>query len=237
MNQTIEPVVSSAPSPGASSALPTFMRVTWVYRVCRAILRLLAVVFFGLRTSGLKNIPRRGGVLIVANHQSYLDPPVAGVNVRRPLSFLAKSELFENRYFGAWIRAVNGFPVRQGDGDVGAVREAIKRLQEGHCLLMFPEGERSKDGEVGKMEPGMGLIIRKAGPTVRVVPAAIYGAFEAFPRHAKFPRTGNVRVKYGEPLDLSDKKAAEVMRIVEGRIRELFEELRAAARAERHTHQ
>jgi 1-acyl-sn-glycerol-3-phosphate acyltransferase len=131
------------------------------------------------------------------------------------------------------IRAVNAFPVRQGDGDVGAVREAIKRLQEGHVLLMFPEGGRSDDGEVMKMEGGIALIIRRAGPLVKVVPAAIYGAYEAWPRQRVLPRPGRVLVKYGDPLDLSEKKGAEIVKIVEARVRELFEELRAQAKGER----
>jgi 1-acyl-sn-glycerol-3-phosphate acyltransferase len=229
----MNPPADPHPAVPPPAELPTNTRTTWVYRLGRGLLRLLGVVMFGLRTTGVKNIPRRGGVLIVANHQSYLDPAAFGVNVRRPLSFLAKSELFENRIFGGLIRAVNAFPVRQGEGDVGAVREAIKRLQEGHILLMFPEGGRSEDGEVMKMEAGIGLIIRRAGPTVRVVPAATFGAFEAWPRQHRFPRPGRVRVKYGEAMDLSDKKAAEIIRIVETRIRELFEELRAEAEAER----
>jgi 1-acyl-sn-glycerol-3-phosphate acyltransferase len=98
---------------------------------------------------------------------------------------------------------------------------------------MFPEGERTKDGQIGRMEPGVGLIIRRAGPTVRIVPAAIYGAYQAFPRHHKVPRPGRVRVKYGDPLHLSDKKAAEIMRIVEEKIRALYAELEAEALAER----
>jgi 1-acyl-sn-glycerol-3-phosphate acyltransferase len=235
MNQTVDPqpAAAAAAAPPVAAGLPTNTRTTWVYRLGRGLLRLFGVVMFRLRTTGVKNIPKRGGVLIVANHQSYLDPAAFGVNVRRPLSFLAKSELFENKFFGGLIRAVNAFPVRQGEGDVGAVREAIKRLQEGHVLLMFPEGGRSDDGEVMKMEAGVGLIIRRAGPTVRVVPAATYGAYEAWPRQRLLPRPGRVRVKYGEAMNLSDRKASDIIRIVEARIRELFEELRAEAKAER----
>jgi 1-acyl-sn-glycerol-3-phosphate acyltransferase len=174
---------------------------------------------------GLQNVPKRGGVLIVANHQSYLDPAVLGVNIRRPASFLAKSELFENRYFGGLIRRLNAFPVRQGEGDVGAVRETIKRLQEGHLLMMFPEGSRSPDGQIAPMEKGVGLIVRRAGPAVRVVPAAVWGGTKAWPPDRRCPQSHPVRVKYGKPLALSDMKAGDIVKLIDAEIRRLYAEL------------
>jgi 1-acyl-sn-glycerol-3-phosphate acyltransferase len=188
---------------------------------------LIGITVFDLKAYGIKNVPEHGGVLIVSNHQSYLDPGVLGVKVKRPMSFMARSELFANRIFGAIISAVNAYPVRQGDGDVRAVRETIGRLQQGHVLVMFPEGGRTETGEVEKMEGGMGLVIRRAGPTVRVVPAAIYGAYDAWSRYRMLPRPHPIRVKYGQPLDLSDKRASEIVAILDREIRRLFEELKA----------
>lgn len=213
--------------------LPTNTRRTWVYGMAQGLLRLLAISLFRLRTHGVKNIPRHGGVLIVSNHQSYLDPAVLGVKVKRPMSFMAKSELFVNKFFRGMIESVNAFPVRQGDGDIGAVRETINRLQEGHVLVMFPEGGRTMNGEIEKMEGGMGLIIRRAGPTVRVVPAAIYGAYQAWPRQSKLPHPAPIRVKYGAAMDLSSKRAAEIVKILDAEIHRLFEELRAEVKQAR----
>jgi 1-acyl-sn-glycerol-3-phosphate acyltransferase len=177
-------------------------------------------VLFDLKAYGVENIPKHGGVLIVANHQSFLDPVMLGVKIpRRPASFLAKSELFENRYFGALIRRLNAFPVRQGEGDVGAVRETIKRLQEGHLLTMFPEGGRCLDGKIAPMEKGVGLIVRRAGPTVKVLPAAVCGSFKAWPVGQLLPRAHKVRVKYGRPMVLAEMKAGEIVNEIDREIR------------------
>jgi 1-acyl-sn-glycerol-3-phosphate acyltransferase len=225
-----ETATEPAPSPARAKKEPpkalTFARKTWMYSLGQSFFRMLAIIFFDLRADGVSNIPRRGGVLIVSNHQSFLDPVMLGVKVSRPMSFLAKSELFVNRIFGYLIRGVNAFPVRQGEGDVGAVRETIKRLQEGHVLVMFPEGGRCDDGEVQPMQTGIGLIIRRAGPTVKVVPAAVAGTFASWPRGQLLPRPMPIRVKYGQPMELSNLKAAEIIKVIDGEIRRLFEEIR-----------
>ena len=223
---------SEAPAEGAAAKTPapaaalTFARKTWMYSLGQSLCRLFAITLFDLKAYDVQNIPRRGGVLIVSNHQSFLDPVMLGVKVTRPMSFLAKSELFVNRIFGAAIRGVNAFPVRQGEGDVGAVRETIKRLQEGHVLVMFPEGGRCEDGEIAPLQTGVGLIVRRAGPTVKVVPAAVEGAFKAWPKGQLLPRCSKVRVKYGKPMDLCHLKAAEIRGIIDGEIHRLFAELR-----------
>jgi 1-acyl-sn-glycerol-3-phosphate acyltransferase len=214
----------------APPTIKTNRHRTWVYGLGQGLLRLLAICLFDLKAYGLQNVPKRGGVLIVSNHQSYLDPGVLGVKIKRPMSFMAKSELFVNKFFSGMITAVNAYPVRQGDGDVGAVRETINRLQEGHVLVMFPEGGRTEDGEIDKMEGGMGLIVRRAGPAVKVVPAAIYGAYQAWPRQSILPHPSPVRVKYGPALDISHLRASEIVKILDKEIHRLFEELRAQAK-------
>ena len=227
MNSPASPVTSIASLGGSAAApLPEFHRKTWLYKLGQSFFRFVALTGFDLKTSGIEHIPRRGGVLIVANHQSFLDPIMLAVNIPRAVSFLAKSELFENKYFGRLIRGVNAFPVRQGEGDVGAVRETIKRLQDGHVLIMFPEGGRSEDGRVAKIEGGVGLIIRRAGPSVKVVPAAIDGAFQAWSRHRKFPRTNPIRVKYGPALSLAEMKASAIVQTIDREIHSLFNDLR-----------
>ena len=214
-------------------ALPTYAHRSPIYRVGHAVCRLTTALAFDLKAYGVKNVPKTGGVLIVANHQSYLDPVILGAPMLRVLSFLAKSELFEGqrpigRLFASLIRNLNAFPVRQGEGDVGAVRETIRRLQEGHVLTMFPEGGRSDSEEIDPMQGGVGLIVRRAGPTVRVVPAAIHGAFKAWPRHRKLPRPSPIRVKYGPARQLAHLKAAEIVKIIDQDIRRLYGELRSA---------
>src|ERR1700688_1742001 len=94
-----------------------------IWKYFQIIARIGTTLMFDLKTYGRENVPKDGGVLLVANHQSYLDPGLVAVHLYRPVSFLAKSELFENPYFGWFIRKLHAFPVRQGDGDVGAVKE------------------------------------------------------------------------------------------------------------------
>jgi 1-acyl-sn-glycerol-3-phosphate acyltransferase len=137
---------------------------------------------------------------------------------------MGKSELFENRFFSWLIRNLNAFPVRQGEGDVGAVKETIRRLQEGHALNLYPEGTRTDDGTIQPMLPGIGLIIRRAG--VPVVPAVIDGSFDAWPRDSKFPHRHPIRVMYGPAMELADLKAAEIVKRIDVTLRSMFPQLR-----------
>ncbi len=191
----------------------------------RAIARLLTTLAWDLKTYGLSNVPTTGGVLVVSNHQSFLDPVVVAVHLNRPMSFLARSGLFTNKYLGWMIRNFNAFPIKQGESDVGAIRETVRRLQEGHMLNIYPEGSRTEDGEMQKIQPGAALVIRKAG--VPVVPAAIEGSWEAWKRGKKLPRSGLIRVLYGKPLyDLHEKKPAEIVAIIDRELKALVAQLR-----------
>ena len=146
------------------------------------------------------------------------------MRLERPLNYLAKSELFENRWSAWMLRALNAFPVRQGAGDVGAVRDTIQRLREGHLLNLYPEGARTTDGEIGPLQRGVALIIRRAG--VPVVPAVIVGSFHAWPIHRRWLRRWPVHVRYGRPMDLVGLPADECMAIIQRTLNGLFDELR-----------
>lgn len=191
----------------------------FLYKACRALCRIIFTVFYDYKAYGVRNIPLTGGVLMVANHESYLDPILVGLQVPRIMAFMAKSELFENKYFGWFITQLHAFPVRQGKGDVGAVRLTIEKLQEGEILNIFPEGSRSPDGKLQKVEKGAALVVRKAG--VPVLPCVIEGSFECWPRRRKLPRTGRIRVIYGPPMILHDLPAGEITQ----RIQNTFEHL------------
>src|SRR5437764_5019815 len=104
---------------------------TFFWRICRMIARPVMTLMFELKVYGRHHIPRRGGCLIVANHQSYLDPVLIGVLLPRPMAYLAKSELFKHKYFAWLIRSLHAFPIRQGRGDVGAMKELIIGLRKG----------------------------------------------------------------------------------------------------------
>jgi 1-acyl-sn-glycerol-3-phosphate acyltransferase len=194
------------------------------YSACRVFCRVYTTVNHDLKVYGVHHVPQRGGVIIASTHQSNLDPVLIGVRLRRALSFLAKSELFENPSFGWLIRNLNAFPVRQGEGDIGAVKQTIRRLQEGHALNIYPEGTRSRDGEMQPLEPGIGLIVRRAG--VPVVPAVVDGSFDAMPPGSWKIRPAPVRVMFGPAMNLSDLKAAAVVQKLEATLRTMLDELR-----------
>ena len=222
---TAVPSPSPAAAPAAAAA-PAEVVEPLIYRVGRLMCRPWADLWFDLKVYNPHYVPRTGGVLVVANHQSYLDPILLTVKIPRPFSFLAKSELFENPFFDWLIRNLNAFPVRQGAGDVGAVKETIARLQEGHALILYPEGTRSLDGEIGPMQAGVGLIVRRAG--VPVVPAVIEGSFDAWrPKSGKIFRPHPVRVMYGPPLDLGNLKANQIVQKIDAKLHEMLAELRA----------
>jgi 1-acyl-sn-glycerol-3-phosphate acyltransferase len=184
----------------------------------------LSTVLFDLKVYGVDNVPTTGGALLLSNHLSFLDPAVIGVQLRRPASYLAKSELFDVPVFGRVIPKLNAFPVRQGAGDIGAVRETIKRLKEGHVLTVFPEGARSLTGELEPLAGGFTLIVRKAD--VPIIPVGIDGSFQAWPRGKSMFKPHPVRVKFGPPMEVQKMKPAEIVVKVETALRELIADLR-----------
>jgi 1-acyl-sn-glycerol-3-phosphate acyltransferase len=173
---------------------------------------------------GVENVPVTGGALLLSNHLSFLDPAVIGVQLRRPASYLAKSELFDVPAFGRVIPRLNAFPVRQGAGDIGAVRETIKRLKEGHVLTVFPEGARSLTGELQALAGGFALIVRKVD--VPVIPVGIDGSYEAWRTGKPIFKPHPIRVKFGQPMDLRNMKSAEIVVKVESALKELIADLR-----------
>lgn len=175
----------------------------------QVVARILTTLLFDLKVCGRRHIPKAGGVLIVSNHQGNLDPVLLGVRLDRPLNYIAKSELFDGRWAVRMLRAVNAFPVRQGSGDVGAVKETIVRLRAGHVVNIYPEGQRTFDGEIGPLQRGVALIIRRT--RVPVVPAIICGSYEAWPIHRRWFRPYPIRVEYGPPLDLAGLDTDQIM--------------------------
>ncbi|HUB27015.1 MAG TPA: lysophospholipid acyltransferase family protein [Tepidisphaeraceae bacterium] len=200
------------------------MERSLLWKSLQVVGRVLTSLLFELKVYGIENVPQTGGALLVANHQSYLDPVLVAVRLRRPVSFLAKSELFENPFLRWLITSLHAFPVRQGRGDHGAVRETIRRLDEGHILNMYPEGTRTSDGEIGRLEKGIALILRKT--TVPVIPVAIEGSFQAWPNRQKLFRPGRIHVIYGKPLHFNEMRSDEIMAALDSALRKLFEQLR-----------
>src|SRR4051812_6765267 len=141
---------------------------------------------WSLRVEGVHNIPRTGPALLVANHQSFLDPVAIGLATPRRLSYLARKTLFTNRYFGGLLQAVNCVPIDQEGVGKEGMQAILDRLKAGRAVLVFPEGERTGDGAMQAFRPGISLLIKRV--QAPIVPIGIAGAFEAWSRDRKLPR-------------------------------------------------
>ncbi|MDQ7779748.1 MAG: lysophospholipid acyltransferase family protein [Planctomycetota bacterium] len=168
--------------------------------VIRRCARFLCLLAFRLRSRGPGNVPRTGGVLLAVNHQSYLDPLLVAACVDRAVYFMARKSLFKNFMFGALIRFLGAFPVERDQADTRSVRLAIDLLRGGNVVLVFPEGTRTRDGRIGAMKKGIGMLARKSGAAI--VPTLLDGAFEAWPRTAALPAPVPISVGFGKPIAL-----------------------------------
>ena len=169
-----------------------------LYALLRWLAAVAARLLFRLEVRGARHVPAVGPAMIVANHSSVLDPPVVSAASLRPLHFMAKAELFRIPLFGRLIYAVNARPVRREGGDARALREALRILESGHALLVFPEGTRGPEGVLRDGRAGAGMLALLSGALV--VPAYIEGTGQALPRGRLLPRPGKVRVTFGVPL-------------------------------------
>lgn len=198
-----------------------------LYHFCREVLLLLLRVLHRVTFINYEYVPKSGACLIVANHQSFWDPPLVGCRIRyRPLTFLARASLFKSTLFGGLISRVNALPIRDGEGDIRAIRDIIERLKQGEAVVIFPEGSRTFDGAMEPFRDGAALIIRKA--KCPVVPVAIEGAFDAWPRTASKPRPcKRIMVMYGKPIP-----PEELGKNINDRIEREIDDMRMALRKE-----
>jgi 1-acyl-sn-glycerol-3-phosphate acyltransferase len=201
------------------------VRKSRFWRMCRAIAYFGSTVLFDYRAFGVRNVPRTGGALMISNHQSYLDPIMLGLNLPRPMSYLAKSELFENKFLCWLITELRAFPVRQGKGDRSAIEETIRRLRQGHLLNIFPEGTRTPDGKIAEIQRGVALVVRRSH--VPIVPVVIDGSYEAWPTGQTFFHAHPIRVLYGKPLLVDGLKSEQIVELIDRTLHTMLADLRA----------
>ncbi len=168
------------------------------YDVCKPIAAAILRALWRLEGRGMEHVPASGAVLLVANHSSVLDPPFVGCVAPRHLSFLAKAALFRVPLFGRLIRALNARPVRREGADAAALRVALRVLEQGGALLVFPEGTRGEEGRLREPKPGAALLAVLSGAPV--VPVLVRGSWAAWPRGRSLPRPAKVVVTFGTPL-------------------------------------
>ncbi len=173
-----------------------------IYRLSHWIVWILSRLFFRVKCFGYENIPSKGGVLVVANHQSFLDPLVIGACIKRDAYYIGRADLFEKNSLFAWIlHTVHCIPIKR-DGFTRQTFKIIKNLLEkGEVVLIFPEGTRSSDGKLQRGLPGVGLIIDdviKKG--VKIIPARIFNSEQALGKGAKMVKFVPLEVKFGPPI-------------------------------------
>lgn len=198
-----------------------------LYKISQLLARMV-MACFRTRAHGMENVPANGPVLIVSNHQSFLDPPLVGYRLKRYLTFLARASLFTSPGVGGYLRRLNTIPLKDEQGDVRAIRAVIDRISRGEAVVIFPEGARTFDGAPVQFRDGVSLIVRRA--KCPVLPVAIEGAFDAWPRQEALPgilKGHRIQVEYGQviPYDQFDPKQS-----IADRVQAEVESLRLRAR-------
>jgi 1-acyl-sn-glycerol-3-phosphate acyltransferase len=178
------------------------------YEFCYVLQAHAFTLGFSMRSEGMQYVPASGPVLVVANHQSFLDPVIAGLAFPRNLIYLARKTLFKNPVFSWLIRSLNAVPIDQEGVGKEGIRAVIDQLQLGKAVLVFPEGERTMTGSMQPLKPGVHLLIKWT--KAPIIPMGIAGAYDAWPRWRSYPipaplfwppNKGTIAVSIGRPLD------------------------------------
>lgn len=185
-------------------------------------------LFYNFHIEGTENIPQDKALVMASNHRSYADPVILTMPMKKPVTYMAKEELFKNKLFGWFITKLGAFPVKRGAGDLQVIDDAVGILESGRHLVIFPEGTRSKDGKVGKGKTGVALIAAKSGADV--LPCGIIFEGEKLHFRSKLTlRFGKVipaeeiAVTDGSPRELKAAKLrimSAITELVEGSSRE-----------------
>lgn len=195
----IEPTVDAVPQTLAS---------TLVYESFRCITHPLFTLGFSLRYQRASFVPPRGPALIIANHQSYLDPPIIGLAFNRQLVYLARKSLFRNPFFRKLIEGLNAVPIDQEGIGKDGLKIILDQLALGKAVVVFPEGTRTPNGAIQPLRPGIHLLIKRTAAPI--IPIGIAGAYDAWPIWRKYPIPSplflpssprTIGLAVGQPLD------------------------------------
>jgi 1-acyl-sn-glycerol-3-phosphate acyltransferase len=195
-------------SPFANHRSPSTLLPHLIYETSYFAAALTFTMGWSFRSQGRPNVPRTGPVLLIANHQSFLDPILVGLAARRHLCYLARKTLFKNPAFAWLIRMHNAVPIDQeGIGKEG-IKAILQQLQRGQAVVVFPEGNRTDDGDMQPLKPGIQLLIKRT--EAQILPVGIAGAYDAWPRWRAYPLPaplflpacrGCLAVSIGKPLE------------------------------------
>lgn len=192
------------------------------YRIGWKICRITFASYFRWRVYHPERVPLHGPAILAANHVSFLDPPLIGASLRREINYLARESLFQVPLLGTLLYSLNVVPVDRDGGGAAGLRAILDRLLAGGAILLFPEGTRAIDGQLKPARAGIGLtVIRTKAP---VVPVRVFGTYEAWGRHRRFPRPFRVAVKFGHPLVFENLRA-EAKTCSKPRLKEVYQQV------------
>jgi 1-acyl-sn-glycerol-3-phosphate acyltransferase len=180
----------------------------WFYLLIRALARIGCRVLFRHREVDVEKVPVTGPFLLAVNHCSFLDPILAGISLKRPLAYMARSSLFKPAPMGWILRGLNSLPLEREGVGISAFRGVLDHLSRGGGVLVFPEGTRSHDGRLGRFKGGVLRLARLAG--VPVVPAMVIGSERAMGKGSFFPKPFRTEIRFGEPLDFPEGESDRV---------------------------
>ena len=184
--------------------------------------RALFKFYFGWRVFNPERVPLEGGVILAANHASYIDPPLVGSGVHRSINYLARENLFRFPVMGWVLRQWQVVPVDRDGGGAAGLRAILDRLLAGGAIILFPEGTRTHDGKLQPARSGIGLtVIKSVAP---LVPVRVFGTYEAYGRHLRLPRPRRVAVKYGRPMAFTELRA-EAKICAKPRLKEIYQQV------------
>lgn len=163
------------------------------YKVVKNSIRLILSLIYRVEIQGKENIPMEGKSIVCSNHFNLLDPVFIGTCLPRKINYMAKEELFSNKIFALILNKLGVFPVKRGGADISAIKTALKILKNEEIFGIFPEGTRSKTGEMLEAKPGLAMIAIKSQSSI--IPVAIIGNYKPFSK---------VKIIIDKPIDFSD---------------------------------
>lgn len=182
-----------------------------LHRFLRYFSRALCLVYFRIEFHGAERVPLEGPVIVAPNHASYLDPVWVSIPIRRQLRYMTWERIFRVPMLTPILRSLGAFPVKVDVGDRRAMRYSIEHLRSGGALMIFPEGARTKTGEMTQFKPGVIQLALATG--ARIVPVTIIGGYGAFNPSHRVPRPRKVKLYYHEPLELAPPEEEAEMKV------------------------
>lgn len=184
---------------------------SFIYLLAKVIAFFVFHLFFLIEIKGKENMPKKGGFIIASNHLSYLDPPLIGFACPRKLYYFAKISLFKIKVFSNLIKILGAIPIER-EGSPLSLRKGLDILKNGEGIVIFPEGTRSKNGQIKEAKHGIGFLVAKS--KVPIIPVKLIGSDKALPPNKKFIRLKKIKIIIGKPLYIENKNYEEISEIV-----------------------